>query len=195
MKKHFVLATLLATMAGATAAAPESYSIESSHTYPSFEASHMGISFWRGKFNSTTGKVMLDRTAKTGTVDISIDAKSIDFGHEKMNEHAIGEDFFNVAKFPTVNYKGKIVFTGDTPTAVDGELTLLGVTKPVKLTIGSFKCIPHPFFKVEVCGADASGSFDRVDFGMDYGAKYGPTTAKLSIQVEALKDAAAGPRS
>jgi polyisoprenoid-binding protein YceI len=136
MKKPLALATLLATMAGTTAAAPESYSIESSHTYPSFEASHMGISFWRGKFNSTTGKVTLDRTAKTGTVDISIDAKSIDFGHEKMNEHAIGEDFFNVAKFPTVSYKGKIVFTGDTPTAVDGELTLLGVTKPVKLTIG-----------------------------------------------------------
>jgi len=193
--KRTALAALLAATSFASFAAPENYTIESSHTYPSFEASHMGISFWRGKFNTTTGKIVLDRAAKTGTVDINIDAKSVDFGHDKMNEHALGEDFFNVAKFPTINYKGKVVFTGDTPTGVDGELTLLGVTKPVKLAIGSFKCIPHPFFKVEVCGADASGSFDRVDFGMNYGAKYGPTTAKLSIQVEALKDAAAGPKS
>ena len=155
----------------------------------------MGISFWRGKFNSSAGKVLLDRVAKTGTVDISIDAKSVDFGHDKMNEHARGADFFNVEKFPAITYKGTIVFTGDTPSSVDGQLTMLGVTKPVKLTINSFTCIPHPFYKKEVCGADVSGAFDRVDFGMDYGAQYGPTLAKLAIQVEALKDIASGPRN
>jgi len=191
--------TLIAALAAASAftasAAPENYTIEASHTYPSFEASHMGISLWRGKFNTSSGKVVLDRAAKTGTVDITIDAKSVDFGHEKMNEHARAADMFNVEKHPTITYKGKITFTGDTPSGVDGELTLLGVTKPVNLAINSFKCIPHPFFKVEVCGADASGSFDRVDFGLDYGAKYGPTVAKLAIQVEALKDQAPGPRS
>ena len=186
--KYLIPAALLAATSFAAVAAPESYTIESSHTYPSFQASHMGISFWRGKFNSTTGKITLDRAAKTGTTQIEIDAKSVDFGHDKMNTHAMGEDFFNVEKFPTITYTGKLVFTGDSPSAVDGELTMLGVTKPVKLTINSFKCIPHPFFKKEVCGADASGEFDRVDFGMDYGAKYGPTVATLSIQVEAIKD-------
>jgi len=190
-----VIAAALAAASFSSFAAVENYTIEASHTYPSFEASHMGISVWRGKFNTTAGKVTLDRAAKTGTVDITIDAKSVDFGHDKMNEHARGDDFFKVEKFPTITYKGKLSFTGDTPTGADGELTLLGVTKPVKLTINSFKCIPHPFFKVEVCGADVSGQFDRVDFGMDYGAKYGPTVAKLAIQVEALKDAAPGPRS
>lgn len=185
--KRFLFATL-ALASAAAVAAPEHYTIESSHTYPSFEAPHMGISMWRGKFNRSTGDVTLDRAAKTGTVKIEIDAKSVDFGHDKMNEHALGEDFFNVAKYPTITYQGKLVFTGDTPSGVDGELTMLGVTKPVKLVINSFKCIPHPFFKKEVCGADVSGTLDRVDFGMDYGAKYGPTAAKLAIQVEALKD-------
>lgn len=186
--KRTLLAAALAAASFTSFAAVENYTIEPGHTYPSFETSHMGISMWRGKFNSSAGKVALDRAAKTGTVDITIDAKSIDFGHDKMNEHARGEDFFNVEKFPEISYKGKIVFKGNTPSAVKGELTLLGVTKPVDLKILSFKCIPHPMLKKEDCGADVSGSFDRVDFGMDYGAKYGPTIAKLAIQVEALKD-------
>lgn len=186
--KRSLTAALLVLASTATLAASESYTLESGHTYPSFEASHMGISMWRGKFNKSSGKVTLDRAAKTGTVSVEIDAKSIDFGHDKMNEHAMNEDFFNVAKYPTITYTGKLQFTGDTPTSVDGELTLLGVTKPVKLTINSFKCIPHPFYKKEVCGADALGEFDRAAFGMDYGAKFGSTVAKLAIQVEAIKD-------
>ncbi len=186
--KRTLFAALLATASFSSLAAVENYTIEPSHTYPSFEASHMGISMWRGKFNTTAGKVALDRAARTGTVDISIDASSIDFGHDKMNEHARGEDFFNTEKYPTVTYKGKIVFKGKLPSSVDGELTLLGVTKPVKLKINSFKCIEHPMLKKEDCGADLSGQFDRADFGMNYGAKYGPTLARLAIQVEALKD-------
>ena len=186
--KRSLIAAALAVTSFSSLAAVENYSIEPGHTYPSFEASHMGISMWRGKFNSTSGKVTLDRAAKTGAVDITIDAKSLDFGHDKMNEHARGEDFFSVEKFPEISYKGKIVFKGKTPSTVKGELTLLGVTKPVDLKINSFKCIEHPMLKKEVCGADVSGSFDRVDFGMNYGAKYGPTVAKLAIQVEALKD-------
>jgi len=186
--KRTLLAALLATTSLGSFAAVETYTIEPGHTYPSFEASHLGISVWRGKFNSTTGKVSLDRAAKTGTVEITIDAKSIDFGHDKMNEHARGEDFFNVEKFPEVTYKGKIVFKGKVPSSVKGELTLLGVTKPVDLKFNSFKCIDHPMLKKEDCGADLSGQFDRVDFGMNYGAKYGPTLAKLAIQVEAIKD-------
>lgn len=191
--KRTAFAALLAASSCSVFAASESYTVEASHTYPSFQASHMGISFWRGKFNTTSGRVTLDRVAKTGTVEISIDAKSVDFGHEKMNEHALGDDFFKVEQFPTIVYTGTISFTGDQPSGVDGKLTLLGVSKPVKLSIDSFKCIQHPFFKKEVCGADASGEFDRVDFGMDYGAKYGPTLASVSIQIEALKDDAKAP--
>ena len=189
MIKTFTAAAAAALLwSGASVAAPTAYTIESSHTYPSFEAPHMGISFWRGKFNKTSGSVELDEAAKTGSVDITIDATSVDFGHDKMNEHAKGDDFFNVAKYPTVAYKGKLVYTGATPSAVDGEMTLLGVTKPLKLKVNSFKCITHPMLKKEVCGADAEGDFNRADFGMTKYADGDAGKVKLRIQVEALKN-------
>jgi len=189
MYKSLTVAAAAALLwSGISAAAPTAYTIASDHTYPSFEAPHMGISMWRAKFNKTSGSVMLDEAAKTGTVDISIDASSVDFGHDKMNDHAKGEDFFNVAKYPTVTYKGKIKYEDGKPDEVNGEMTLLGVTKPLKLEIDSFKCITHPMLKKEVCGADAEGEFNRADFGM---TKYGEGDAgkvKLRIQVEALKN-------
>lgn len=177
---------------GLLSAAPafaDNYNIDPSHTYPSFEADHFGISYWRGKFDKTSGKVSLDRKAKTGSVDITIDATSVNFGFEKMNEHARSKDMFNVEKFPTATYKGTAIkFNGDTPVAVEGSFTLLGVTKPLTLTINKFKCIQHPMLKREVCGADASAEFNRSDFGLDYGIAYGfSPTVKLSIQVEAIK--------
>jgi polyisoprenoid-binding protein YceI len=186
MKLKFALACLLA--AGTASAFAQTYNIEPNHTYPSFEADHMGISVWRGKFTKTSGTVVLDRAAKNGTVDIAIDANSLDFGHAKMNEHAKSADMFNVEKFPTITYKGKsIKFKGDTPVAVEGDLTLLGVTKPVTLAINSFKCIPHPMLKREVCGADATAQFKRTDFGLNYGTPMFAPEVKLAIQVEALK--------
>ena len=187
MKSKIALICLLA--ASATSAFAQTYTIDPGHTYPSFEADHMGISFWRGKFEKTSGTVVLDRAAKTGSLDIVIDANSIDFGHAKMNEHAKGKDMFNVEKFPTAIYKSKsIKFDGDKPVSVDGELTLLGVTKPVTLAINKFKCIQHPMLKREVCGADVSATFNRADFGLTYGMNYGfSPEVKLAIQVEAIK--------
>ena len=181
-----VLALLLA--ACSASAFSQTYTIDPNHTYPSFEADHLGISVWRGKFTKTSGKITLDRAAKTGSVDISIDAASIDFGHAKLNEHARAKDIFNVEKFPTITYKGSAIkFDGDKPVAVEGELTLLGVTKPVTLTIGKFKCIEHPMLKREVCGADATTEIKRSDFGLNYGLPRFSPEVKLSIQVEALK--------
>jgi len=169
--------------------AADTYKIDPNHTYPSFEADHFGgLSVWRGKFDKTSGSVSLDRAAKTGTIDIVIDTASIDFGHDKMNEHAKSEDMFNVEKFPTANYKSKsITFKDDVPVSVDGELTLLGVTKPVTLVINKFKCIDHPMLKREVCGADASTTFNRADFGLNIGLPRFSPEVKLSIQVEAIK--------
>ena len=187
--KH--IAAALATLALTSSAfAADTYTIEPNHTFPSFEADHMGgLSVWRGKFTKTSGSITLDRAAKTGSVDIVIDASTLDFGHAKMNEHAKGPDMFDVAKFPTATYKSKsITFKGNQPAEVNGELTLHGVTKPVKLTINQFKCIQHPMFKREACGADATATFNRSDFGIDYGVQMGfNATVKLAIQVEALK--------
>jgi polyisoprenoid-binding protein YceI len=185
LKKIALTALLAAISAGAFAT---TYNVDPSHTYPSFEADHMGISLWRGKFTKTGGTITLDRAAKTGTVDITIDAASIDFGHAKMNEHAKNKDLFNVEKHPAITYRGKAIeFKGDVPVAVEGELTLLGVTKPVKLVINKFKCIDHPMLKREVCGADASATFDRTDFGLTYATPRFAPEVKLSIQVEAIK--------
>ncbi|HEY6240385.1 MAG TPA: YceI family protein [Burkholderiales bacterium] len=174
---------------GTASAAPVNYDIDPEHTYPSFEADHMGLSIWRGKFNKTSGKASMDRTAGTGTVDIAIETASIDFGHAKVREYVIGPDQLDAGKYPTTTYKGKLGrFVDGAPTALTGELTLHGVTRPVALTINSFKCIPHPLLKRELCGADAFGIFKRSDFGIDYGKEYGfKPEVTLRIQVEALR--------
>ena len=181
----FNLAVCWLALAGAVSA--QTYNVEPGHTYPSFEADHMGLSFWRGKFLKTSGKITLDRAAKSGTAEILIDASTIDFGHAKMNDHAKGKDMFNVEKFPTVTYKSTAMkFDGDKLVAMEGNMTLLGVTKPLTLTINHFKCIIHPMLKREVCGADASGAFDRSEFGLIYGIPRFAPTVKLAIQVEAV---------
>jgi polyisoprenoid-binding protein YceI len=185
-----VIAALLALVSSAALAAPVAYDIDPEHTFPSFDADHFGgVSTWRGKFNETSGSVVLDKAAKTGTVDIVVKTASIDFGHAKLNEHASGPEMFDTAKFPTATYKGKLTgFKNGAPTAVEGSFTMHGVTKPLKLKINSFKCFDNPMLKREVCGADAIGTFKRDDFGVDYGKAYGfKQDVTLRIQVEALK--------
>jgi polyisoprenoid-binding protein YceI len=184
-----VAAALAATLSGGAFAA-DTYQLDPNHTYPSFAADHFGgLSVWRGKFTKTTGTVTLDRQEKTGTVDVTIDPASIDTGNAKLDEHLKKDEFFDVTKFPTATYKGtKIKFDGDKPVEVIGELTLHGVTKPVDLKIDSFKCMPHPMLKREVCGVEASGDFNRADFGLDFGQKYGfNMDTKLQIQAEGIK--------
>lgn len=168
--------------------APATYVIDSEHTYPSFEADHMGgMSVWRGKFNKTTGTIVLDREARNGTVEVTIDLASVDTGLDKLNAHLKTADFFDVAQYPTATYKGKLTaFKDGSPTRVEGELNLHGVTKPVTLTIRSFKCKPHPFEKTEFCGADAVATFNRDDFGIAFGKNMGfLMETRLALQVEA----------
>ena len=189
---HFAawsLAAVFSLAAASAMAAPAKYAIDGEHAYPSFEADHFGgMSVWRGKFNKTSGAVMLDREGKTGTVDVSIDLASVDTGLDKLNDHLKSAEFFEVTKFPTATYKGTLAgFKDGAPTEVKGELTLHGVTKPVTLTIRSFKCMPHPFKKFEFCGADAVGTINREDFGVAWGKNFGfKMETKLAIQVEAF---------
>jgi polyisoprenoid-binding protein YceI len=182
------LIVLALTVTDIAVAAPVTYTIEPTHTYPSFEADHQGgMSIWRGKFNKSSGSVQYDKEGKSGSVDISVDLNSVDFGYDRMNEQARSDRFFDVAKFPTANYKGKFTqFDGDKPTEVQGELTLHGVTKPVTLKIHSVLCRTNAVQKKETCGADASTTFSRADFGIDFGATTGyKQDIKLAIQVEA----------
>lgn len=187
--KRPLLLSLLTLASAAAAAAPMNYQIDPEHTYPSFEADHMGISMWRGKFNKTTGKMTLDKAAGQGAVDVIVDLKSVDFGHEQMNNQAMGPDFFDVKNYPEARYQGKLTdFANEVPSRVVGDLTLHGVTKPVVLTINLFKCIPHPILKRELCGADATATFNRDEFGLDAGKPYGfKMDVTLRIQMEAVQ--------
>lgn len=169
-------------------AAPVTYEVDSNHTYPTFEADHLGgVSRWRGKINSTSGTVTLDKEAQTGAVDVTMDMDTIDFGHEGLNSHAKTPDLFDTTKYPTATYTGKLVkFEDGAPTEVQGELTLHGVTKPVTLTIDQFVCKQHPMMGREVCGADAVATIDRSDFGVTFGQPLFNMGVTLRISIEAL---------
>ncbi len=187
--KHLAT-TVLALACGAALAAPATYTIDPTHTYPSFEADHMGLSVWRGKLKKNSGKLVFDKAAGTGTVEITTELASIDFGLEQLNTWARGKDFFDVKKHPRAVYKGRLdAPVNGVPTQVTGELTLHGVTKPLNLKINSLKCVPHPLLKRDYCGADAVGSFSREDFGLAAGKEWGfRMDIDLRIQVEAIAD-------
>jgi polyisoprenoid-binding protein YceI len=177
-------------MAGSALAAPVTYQIDPAHTYPSFEADHFGgLSVWRGKFDASSGTIVLDRDKGAGTVEVTVDAASINFGNPKLNEHVKSGEMLDVQKYPTATYKGKLAdFHDGMPTKLEGEFTLHGVTHPLTLTIDSFKCMPNPLDKKEHCGADAKGTFNRADYGINYGDKYGfKMEVKLAIQVEGVR--------
>jgi polyisoprenoid-binding protein YceI len=185
--KRIVLASIAALASAGVFAAPVTYILDPTHTYPSFEADHMGgLSVWRGKFTKSSGKVVYDKAAKSGSIDVTVDMSSVDFGMPKLDEHAKGPEIFDVAKFPTATFSGKFTkFNGDSPAEAEGTLTMHGVTKPLTLKINSFLCKLNPMSKKEVCGADAAATFNRSDFGVSFGDKYGfKQEVKLQIQVE-----------
>ena len=183
-------ALALALAGGAALADPVTYQVDPVHTHPSFEADHLGgLSVWRGRFDRTSGTIVLDTKGSTGTVDVTIDAGSISFGVPKLDEHVKSAEMFDVQKYPTATYKGKLAdFKNGAPTKVVGEFTLHGVTRPLTLTLDSFKCMDNPSDKKQHCGADAKASINRADYGINYGDKYGFNMAvKLAIQVEAVR--------
>jgi polyisoprenoid-binding protein YceI len=193
MKKNLLIAAagaLFAAVSFNAMAEEVTYQLDPNHTYPSFETDHFGgISIWRGKFTKSSGTVTLDRAAKKGTLDATIDMTSIDIGNDKLNGELKSAQFFDADKFPTATYKGtSMKFKGDVPVEVIGELTLHGVTKPLNLKIESFKCFTNPMLKKEVCGTESTAMFDRGDFGVDYGKAYGfKMKTTLHIQAEGVK--------
>jgi len=171
----------------AVRAAPEVYTVDSDHTFPSFETSHRGLSHWRGKFNKTTGKIWLDSVGKTGRVEIEVDTRTVNFGLPSMDKALQNEAWLSTEKYPTATYKGTISYKGDKPAEVNGDFTLRGITIPLKLEIRSFNCEMNPMFKREQCGADARAQFDRREFGMTKDLVPTDPYVRLMIDVEALK--------
>ena len=184
-----LLACLLAAGAITAHAASETYAIDPSHTFVTFEANHMGTSTLRGRFDKKEGSVTLDKAGKSGKADITIDATSIDTGVAALDTHLKSKDFFNAAEFGTAKFTAdKFAFNGDKVSEVTGTLTLLGKTQPVTLKASNFNCYINPMLKRETCGGDFETTITRTQFGMSYGLNYGlPDAIHLLIQIEAIK--------
>ena len=185
---------VLSGLASIAAASPVTYTIDPGHTHPEFEADHLnGVSIWRGLFKRTSGTIVLDSAAETGTIDAVIDMTSVEFGNEKLNEEAVNSSvppIFEAPKYPTAHYLGTLGgFINGVPTTATGSLTLHGVTKPVALRINSFKCaIDLPATQKQICGADAITTINRADFGITIGQRFGfKMDVTIRIQVEAYK--------
>ena len=186
--KHITLATaLFAALAGSAIAAPVTYGVDGSHTFPRFSYSHFGYSTQLSSFKNTSGKVVFDAEAKTGSVDISIDMKSVNTGFEVFDGHIQGEDFLDTTKFPTATFKStKVVFEGDKPKSVEGNLTIKGVTKPVTLTVTSFQAMPHPMMKKPALGANAFTTVKRSEFNAGKYAPYVGDEVRIDVAIEAV---------
>lgn len=168
-------------------AAPQTYTIDSTHTFPRFSYSHFGMSTQLSKFNKTTGTIVLDKAAKTGSVDVVIDMKSVDTGTDVFNGHIQGEDFLDTAKYPTATFKStKVVFEGDKPAAIEGNLTIKGVTKPATLKVTNYVNQAHPMLKKDAIGADANVLIKRTEFNAGKYAPYVGDDVTITIAVEAI---------
>lgn len=187
--KKFITAVVLVTSVSVSAYAVDTYSIDPNHTFPVFEVNHLGFSTQHGRFDKTSGTITLDMAAKKGSVDLTIETTSLDMGFPLWNEHMSADGFFNTAKFPTMTFKSnKLIFKGDKVVAAEGDFTMLGVTKPLTVTVNDFKCGDHPMLKKPMCGANISGTIKRSDFGM---TKYVPAVSddiKIHVPVEAYKN-------
>ena len=185
-------ALLLGSVATVPAlAAPQTFNIEGTHTFPRFSYSHFGYSTQLSRFNKTTGTIVLDRQAKTGSVDVMIDMRSVDTGYPVFNEHIQGADFLDTARYPTATFKSTAVrFKGDKPVEVDGALTIKGVTRPVTLKVTSFQAMPHPMLQKDAIGADATTTIKRSDFNAGKYAPHVGDEVTISIAVEAVSDQA-----
>ena len=189
MKKQ--LATLALAIAAATPAlaAPETYVVEPTHTFPRFSYNHLGYSVQLSRFDKTSGNVVFDKAARTGSVDIVIDTKSVSTGAEIFNEHIQGEDFLDTAKYPTATFKStKVSFDGDKPATIDGELTIKGVTKPVTLKVSHFTTMPHPMLKKDTIGANASTVIKRSEFNAGKYAPHVGDDVTITVSLEAIQN-------
>lgn len=191
MKKALAIIAISAAYAlsAVPAQAADTYTIDGNHTFPVFEVNHLGFSTQHGRFNKTGGTITLDMAGKSGSVDLSIDVKSLDMGFPLWDEHMAADGFFNTAKYPDMTFKSnKLIFEGDKVVAAEGDFTMLGVTKSIKVSVNDFKCGDHPMMKKPMCGANIKGVIKRSDFGMN---KYVPAISddvKIHVPVEAFKN-------
>jgi len=194
--KRITLGALALALPFAASAAPENYTLDPYHTYPHFAVEHFGVSMFWGRFDRSSGKFMIDRAAKKASLELTVNTASVSTGENdkgsrprSLDEHLRSADFFNVAEFPRMTFKAADVkFNGDNPAEISGELTLLGVTKPLTLKLERWVCKDNPFNKKPMCGGNASGTLKRSDFGMKYALPAVSDEVRLYVGFEGYKD-------
>ena len=190
MRKSLLALAAVAYLAGhAVHAQTATYAVDPTHTFATFEISHFGASVNRGRFDKKEGTVQLDKAARTGKVELTIDTTSINTGVAPFDKHLQSADIFDAAKFPTAKFVGdKFIFEGDKLVSVSGDLTIKGKTQPATFKANQFACYQSPMLKREVCGGDFEATIDRTQFGVDYGVQYGfPKNVRIVAQIEAVK--------
>ena len=185
--KPLATATLLAILAGSSLAAPVTYEVDGSHSFPRFSYSHFGLSTQLSSFSRTSGQVVFDAQARSGSVDIPIDTTSVNTGFADFNGHIQAEDFLDTARHPQATFKStRVVFEGDKPRSIDGVLTIKGVSRPVTLNVTSFLAMPHPMLKKPALGANAHTTIKRSEFNAGKFAPYVGDEVRIDIAIEAI---------
>lgn len=195
MRRISVAAALFALPLGA-AAQVESYTLDPYHTIPHFSLEYWGFGTIIGRFDKTSGKFTLDRTAKKGGLDFTIEAASLTTGDgdrgsrpRSRDDHLRSPDFFNVAEFPRITFKGtNVKFNGEVPAEVEGQITILGTTKPLTIKIDRWVCKDHPVYKKPSCGGNASAVLKRSEFGMKYAVPNISDEVRLTTLILAFRD-------
>lgn len=189
MKRYLPYLTIFLSYPLSPLLAADNYTIDPGHTFPRWQVNHFGFSTHHGQFNKTSGKLVLDAKAGTGSIDVMVDTASVATGDPELEKHLRSADFFNVEKFPTLTFKSKSMkFEGGKPVSASGDFTMLGVTKPLTFRIAQVKCGMHPVAKKDACGAEVRGTLKRSDFGMKYAVPALGDDIRLTIQVEAYKE-------
>lgn len=193
MKSSYLLA---AALMAATTASAATYEIDAAHTNARFAIDHFNTSTNVGGFYGLTGELEFDKKAQKGKIDITIPVSTLQTGSEHFTNHLKSADLFNAEAHPEMRFEStKFNYTGKGKarklSSVDGKLTLLGQTHPVRLKADKFNCYNSPMFNnAEVCGGDFSTTIDRTKWGMDYLVAMGMTKkVRIDIQVEAVKKA------
>lgn len=187
MKRNILIGLML--ISSSALAAPETFVIDSNHSNPRFSYNHFGYSTQMSRFDKISGKIVLDKQAKQGSMNVTIDATSVNTGFALFNEHIQGEDFFDTAKYPTATFTSdKFNFKADILASIDGTLTIKGISKPITLTVTSLLCMPHPMKKKDACGANATVVVKRSDFNMGKHVPYVSDEVTIDLPVEAVKE-------
>jgi polyisoprenoid-binding protein YceI len=185
-----MVAGMLAGLGAAPLQAAEHYTLDPAHSMPSFEFRHLGITTQSGRFDRARGQITLDLAARSGSVTYVVDTASLNMGTGTETPLSPGFHLLQVTLFPTITFRsshldfdatGKVI-------AAEGELVMLGVTRPLTVRVSNFRCSIHPLNHRQMCGGDISATIERSDFGM---IQYLPGVSdevRVSIPVEAYRD-------